>query len=252
MSIHQLIASKFIYGNPRYSIRRLSDFQDFIYRLRGNGTVYNGTQAHYRGFRKSHTFIYDWLAEEIYKYLNDGICMTMSSFDEWHEKTCNLLLGLLRRVDPSSKIGLSQKFVNLALKYSYCCGDAHTVDHLHKFDYCHVTLDQYTYWPNVGTTRRSAIYVRKIAAKPLVGTSLTIPFYTEMVNTTVSFSNLVSWSNLDYHSAIPIGYYNIQENIRTCLSRCPLYSTDVPNPLGITMPPTPVLLTPFQVEFLLW
>lgn len=252
MSVHKLIASKFIYANPAYSISSLDNIKDFIYRLKSRGTVYNGTQAHYCGFRKSHIDIYDLLAEKIYKYLNDGKSETSDSFDKWHEETCESLLVELRKVNRSSQIGLAQKFINLALKYAYCCKDAYLVDRLHKFDYCHVALDQYTYWPNIGTSRTSASYIRKIRSITLVGTTLTTPFYTEMVNSLVPFSNLVSWRNLSYHSTTTIGYYDIQKHIRAYISGSPIYSTNVLNPTGIPIPPSPKPLTPFQVEFLLW
>lgn len=189
MSLHDFVKTQFSYGKP-YSIGDLNDYKRIIYLDHDNGTVFKAAQARFYGFTKTNPVsisVYDWLASELYEYINNGKVETQVSFDDWHHNICDEFsrkcntAGLSRRFG-CVRYGLAQKFVNIALKYIYCFVDADSVDKNQKFDFCHIALDSYTYCPKA-TSKTTESYLRYYGPiTKISGKSLRRPFYSECVN----------------------------------------------------------------------
>ncbi|MBO5716358.1 MAG: hypothetical protein J6S23_08225 [Clostridia bacterium] len=247
MSLRNFIVTMFRYAKPTYSITNIDDIRRILYLDRDLGTVYQGSQAAHSGFGKAvpYTHIYDRLAERIWCYLNNNTVETMKSFDDWHSSVCEEFCIECTSRGISIEYGLAQKFLNLALKYCYCFGDADIAEDKDKFKYCHIALDSYTFCPSAG--KKTWAYYRNFCG--MSRASLPTPFYTEVVNTTIKISDLPAWSNLNKSQ-----YVNIQNEMRRYFLATPItYSRisayDIHSLAGCS---ASTVLTPFQSEFFIW
>jgi hypothetical protein len=267
MALHDYIRTQFLYSKP-YSVKNVNDIKRIIYFDNDDGTVFKGAQASKYCFNKtSHAAknIYDWLAEKIYSYLNNESTETVITFDNWHHIVCDEfvrqsnLAGFCSRIRGgrtfSVVYGLAQKFLNLALKYTYCFEDANTLDIYKKYDFCHVVLDSYTYCP-AANSRTSPYYTKYITSiTRLHGVVLFKPLYSESINPAISIRSLKPWSKLIYSSAGGfIGYINIQNEIRNFFTLTPITYNHVAalDIHGLARCSPATILTPFQIEFFVW
>lgn len=163
---------------------------------------------------------FDDLAKQLYDFVNiypRKNCQ--ANFDKWHEDTCNSFVRSFNNIINNQGVksiafGKGQKILNVALKYIYCLKGAYR--YADKFDYCHMTLDRYTY--------SEGFYRNEV-----------IPWYNRNnPNKKLRKGDLKSWSNLSISD-----YQSIQENIRDFLKD---KSNQYINNQGKT-------LTPFQAEF---
>lgn len=242
--MQQFLRTRFAYAYP-WSVRNLNNIKDCIYAQGLDGTVFKGTQARIYNFTKrnpAHQAIYDWLAEKVYEYLNNRAVETEASFDDWHHRTCDGFIAECASAGLTIAYGMAQKFVNLLLKYTYCFNDAHTL-HPTKFQYCHVTLDGYTYHPS---NPRDARYISTNTYGTYV---INTPYYDTDVAPVAPATPRTVWSKLSYQE-----YIQIQENIRTHLRLHPFAYADVMHldltHLATVVPTYP--LTPFETEFFIW
>ncbi len=153
MALHDFIKTQFKYAK-KYSVKNKKAYLKIIYLDKDNGTVFKAAQARLYGFTKSNpksVTIYEWLAGELYNYINSSTHETKKSFDEWHDRTCRNFVGQCKSLGIKGSrtgpvcYGMAQKFVNISLKYIYCFEDATSVDEYDKFTFGHVALDSYTY-----------------------------------------------------------------------------------------------------------
>jgi hypothetical protein len=186
----------------------------------------------------NHRNIYDWLAREVYLYLNNSNVETCQTFDDWHHEICLSFIQQCNNVGINAQYGMAQKFLNLLMKYVYCFGDANTL-HRSKFEYCHFILDGYTYFSPVPSY---------IGRKSYGSYTILTPFYATQVLGT-STASLACWSNLSYEE-----YINIQDDIRVYLNANPLVYNNVKHlaPHGLTTVSMAYPLTAFETEFFIW
>lgn len=249
MPLRNFIISQFKYAKTKYSVRNINNIKGVIYCDKQSGTVFQASQAMHYGFdkhTKSIVKIYDWLADTVYNYLNNTNIESKHSFDSWHHDACSNFVEKCHKIGlTGTAYGLAQKFVNITLKYCYCFYDANIPEKLHKFDFCHVALDGFTYCPST-SSRNTGIY--KKYSKPSRAGFL-LPFYTENVAKTIPIKNLTAWSKLDYDE-----YIKIQDDIFNFLTKQPVtYSTVAKyNMAHLSGCSLNYRLTPFQTEFFLW
>lgn len=244
--MHSFLSNKFTYARPNYSIHSLDDVKGIVYRDKNSGTVYSGAQSRIIRLTKQnpkHTSVYNWFADEIYKYLNNGVIETISSFDKWHKDLCCSFISRLSKIGITAEYGMAQKYVNLTMKYVYCFGDSNTIN-INKFQFCHVILDGYTYYPS---SNRAKYKGRNNYSGYIIHT----PFYVTDVKPVLINKSLTSWSKLSYGQ-----YIDIQNDIRDYFVKRPLtYGhvafLDVSRRATATITSTYVL-TPFEAEFFIW
>lgn len=252
MSVRNFVVSKFLYAKRcrEYSIKNLDDIKDAIYG-KDRGTVFAASQVRYIGIKKSLPFsaAYDWLAEQIFKYLNDGIPVSaQADYDAWHNEICEGFIAQLARIGHPITYGRAQKFLNIAMKYCYCFGDADTVEPLNKFAFCHVALDRNTYCPS-GFSRGTKSY--STFCKTLSFKGFKRPFYSATVNPSFCTKTATAWSKLT-----DVEYKGIEgeiiEFLRSPVGKVTYADVKHLDPLGLAGCPASEELTPFQVEFLIW
>lgn len=249
MSIRNFVVSKFAFGAKcaKYSLTSINNIIQIMYRDKDEGTVYKAAQAYHFGMKKSgpSVIVYDWLSKQLYDYFNNGIRETIESFDLWHDQMCLEFVRQCSSIGFVVKYGFAQKFINIAFKYCYCFGDAVNFELLNKFEYCHTALDGYTYCPSTAS-RTSAIYLSYSCVCPL---GLRLPFYTEEVRPTINIRTLSPWSKLSQNE-----YVQIQHNIREYWIAHPITYGSIRylDVLCLAACSPDTLLTPFQLEFLIW
>jgi hypothetical protein len=228
-------------GAYDYSVHDLDGIKKCLYLNKSKNTVYSGAQARMVSLTKSnpkHRAIYDWLAGEVYYYLNNSNVETHCSFDDWHYKICRSFIEKCNAVDIDVKYGMAQKFLNLLMKYVYCFKDADTL-HKSKFEYCHFILDGYTYF---------SPFKSYIGEKKYGSYTILTPFYARQVFA-ASTDSFACWSKLSYEE-----YINIQGDIRVYLTDIPLIFNNVKhldtNNLATVQMNYP--LTAFETEFFVW
>lgn len=242
--MYNYLKSRFIYAKSDYSIESLEDIEKCIYKDISKGTVYSGAQGRIIRLKKSHFNIYNWLANEIYEYLNDNKKETKKTFDEWHFKICNEFIRKCSEFNVVSKYGMAQKFVNLTLKYVYCFKDSNKIDSS-KFKYCHFILDGITYF----STLPKGKYLSK---KDYNGYEINTPFYSTQIIKSKKKTNgesLTPWSKLDYEE-----YKIIQDNVNKYFEKYPfkykyVKGLDINNSANKD---DEYELTPFEIEFFVW
>ena len=228
-------------GTYNYSVHDLDEIKKCLYQNRSKNTVYSGAQARMVYLTKSnpnHRAIYDWLAHEVYLYLNNSNVETRQTFDDWHHKICLSFIQRCNNVGINAKYGMAQKFLNLLMKYVYCFRDANTL-HRSKFENCHFILDGYTYFSPVKSY---------IGQKSYGSYTILTPFYAKQVFAT-STASLACWSKLSYEE-----YINIQGDIRVYLNANPLVYDNVKhlNPHRAATVSMNYPLTAFETEFFIW
>ena len=238
------LRTRFAHTKP-YSVHSLADIQNSLYADHSKSTVYAGAQARMAGLTKrnpAHCAVYDWLAQKVYEYLNNGRAETKDSFDQWHHETCEGFIAACASAGITIAYGMAQKFLNLLLKYTYCFVDATTVVST-KFQYCHLTLDGYTYHPS------NALDPRYLTTHTYGTYVINTPYYDRDVAPIAPTDTRTAWSKLSYEE-----YIQIQENIRTHLDLHPFTYADVRHldtlHLATVAPAYP--LTPFETEFFIW
>ena len=237
--MQKFLRSLFI-GTYNYSVRDLNAIQKCLYLNKSKNTVYAGAQARMVSLKKNdpaHREIYNWLAGEVYYYLNNPHIETRQTFDDWHQKICESFIKRCANAGIEVKYGMAQKFLNLLMKYVYCFEDANTL-HPSKFAYCHFILDGYTYYSPLQSYVNDKNY----------GTyTLLTPFYARQVF--AAPASFTCWSKLSYEE-----YINIQGDIRVYLSEIPLTYNNVShldsNRLATVTPA--YALSPFETEFFVW
>lgn len=238
--MNDFLRSRFKYTPCGSSIHNLNDIKKALYAEKTKGTAYSGAQAYMvRLSKKSHHQpAYDWLAREVFNYINSGKKETQISFDNWHHSICNGFITECAKVGVSIHYGMAQKFVNLLMKYVYCFDDSTSVDPS-KFKYCHLPLDGFTYYSPYKSYRKTI---------PYHSYTILTPFYHRQVNS-MPLSKRTVWSKLSY-----LEYINIQNEIRSYLTATPMTYNDVrhldPSHLATVAPS--YKLTPFETEFFIW
>ena len=167
------------------------------------------------------------LAELVCDYITaDKACDSQSSFDKWHEETCNTFLSQCKNQSGKTiPYGKAQKILNMTMKYLYCFSD--TEKYATRFKFCHMPLDSYTLeW----------------------FCDMVVPvFNKEQTKKSVSISTIkeTSWSKLSLgkNKEEVYSYLWIQEQIRNYLQSREnrLYRNGNKDPL-----------TPFEAEFYIW
>ena len=218
----------------------MSDIKKALYAGKTKGTVYSGAQAYMvRLSKKSHHQpAYDWLAQRVFDYINNGQAATQLSFDNWHHSICNGFITECAKVGVTIHYGMAQKFLNLLMKYVYCFDDSTSV-HPSKFKYCHPALDGFTYYSPYKSYRDSKTYGSY---------TILTPFYHRQVASIVLSTRTV-WSKLSHHE-----YINIQNENRSYLTTTPMTYNDVCHldHLHLATVATSYKLSPFETEFFIW
>ena len=240
--MNAFLRTRFPYSRPLYSIHSLQDLKKAIYKDKSRGTVFSGAQARIVRLTKrnpSHAAVYDWLAERVYEYLNNGSIETQASFDEWHQEICRGFCSRCAAAGIAAQYGMAQKFLNVAMKYAYCFGDSNTVDAT-KFRFCHFILDGITYY-SAGK--------KYWASKSYSGYRIDTPFFQRMIGLPPSASGFTPWSKLSEKE-----YKSIQTSIRGYFLSHPLTYGHVIHldPTGLCRQRPSYQLSPFESEFFVW
>ena len=107
---------------------------DFTFRTtkKNDDIDFKGVEGLYQKLNKDNALVIIFENYDKKNYGNDD------AFDEWHNKTCEYVMSVLKTLYKDIHYGKAQKIVNMTFKYLYCLVDENKRSY---FDYCHIPLD---------------------------------------------------------------------------------------------------------------